>query len=79
MTDPECEEVGTVTLPLTEMGREDPLFRDFSGHITCHTGHSDCVVDVPSGVDLLVTGIVHGVRPFGFGVRTFTAPNFTLI
>ena len=67
VTDPECEEVGTVTLPLTEMGREDPLFRDFSGHITCHTGHSDCVVDVPSGVDLLVTG--HRTRCQAFRVR----------
>ena len=56
VTDPECEEVGTVTLPLTDTGRKDLLFQDFDDQLTCHTGHSDCVVDVPVGVDLLVTG-----------------------
>lgn len=56
VTDPNCEEVGTVTLPLTKLGQSDPLFQGYDRQITCHTGHSDCVVDVPEGVDLLVTG-----------------------
>lgn len=55
-TDPKCEEVGTVILPLTKRGQADPLFQGFDRQITCHTGHSDCVVEVPEGVDLLVTG-----------------------
>ena len=56
VTAPDCEEIGTVTLPVTALGQADPLFQEFGTQITCHTGHSDCVVEVPDGVDLLVTG-----------------------
>lgn len=55
VTDPTCEEVGTVTVELTESGAAHALFDGFPSAFPCHTGHSDHVVSTPESVDLLVT------------------------
>jgi len=55
VTDPACEEVGTVSVQLTDEGRQSELFQGFSERFPVHTGHSDNVVEVPDGLDLLAT------------------------
>ena len=52
-TAPEHSEMGTVDVELTPQGRADELFAHFDSTFPVHTGHSDCVTDVPDGVDCL--------------------------
>lgn len=54
-TEPAKSEVGTIHLDLTDMGRQDPVFGGLSPSFPVHTGHSDYVMEVPSGVTLLAT------------------------
>ena len=55
VTDPDSEEVGTVSVRLSDAGRECALFEGFPDTFKVHTGHSDCVVSLPSGLDLLAS------------------------
>ena len=55
VTDPKAAEVGPVNVTLTEAGRHSALFKGFPNTFTVHTGHSDCVASVPSGLTLLAS------------------------
>lgn len=55
LTDPQGEEVGTVSVKLTAHGRRDPLFATLGSETRVQTGHSDSVTSVPPGVRLLAT------------------------
>lgn len=55
VTSSEHSELGTVTVDVTDEGRKDPLYRQFGESLRVHSGHSDYVVSVPSGVDLLAS------------------------
>jgi GMP synthase (glutamine-hydrolysing) len=72
-TDDAHAEIGTVSLELTAEGRADPLFSELAGEFGAHTGHSDHVTSVPSGVELLATG--QRLRTQAFRVRG--APFYT--
>tara|TARA_B100000674_G_scaffold480435_1_gene480018 strand:- start:290 stop:847 length:558 start_codon:yes stop_codon:yes gene_type:complete len=52
-TDPSRAEVGTIPVELTDLGRTDPLFNEFSPSFLVHTGHSDSVMKAPDGVSVL--------------------------
>ncbi len=49
------EELGTHGFQLTEAGRRCKLFGSLSPSFQAHTGHTDCVTEVPSGVELLAS------------------------
>jgi GMP synthase (glutamine-hydrolysing) len=67
------EEVGTISLEVTEEGAKTGPFAGLSSKFFAHTGHSDHVVTLPAGVDLIVRG--DRVEMQGFRVRG--APVFT--
>lgn len=48
-------EVGTIDLELTEAGRRDRVFGGLDQPLRAQTGHSDSVMSVPEGVELLAT------------------------
>lgn len=52
-TNAEHAEVGTVSIELTGAGRDDPLMGPLGSSFEAHTGHSDHVEGVPTGVTLL--------------------------
>jgi GMP synthase (glutamine-hydrolysing) len=53
VTDPDRAEVGTVPIHLSDAGKKDPLFSALGPQFFAHTGHSDAVLGVPEGVELL--------------------------
>ena len=53
VTSADHSELGTVVVEATEVGSADPLYADFNGSFRVHSGHSDYVIEVPEGVDLL--------------------------
>jgi GMP synthase (glutamine-hydrolysing) len=53
--DPQCAELGTITLNLTDEGRADPLFRTLPPQFTAHAGHEDHVIELPAGAVLLAS------------------------
>lgn len=67
ITDPELTEIGTVSLELTPRGEASSLFRMLASPFKAQTGHSDHVLEVPAGVELLATG--ERVKCQAFGVR----------
>lgn len=48
--DPECEEVGTFDVSLTEHGEADPVFGDLPGTFPAQLGHHDRVADLPDSL-----------------------------
>lgn len=67
------EEVGTIPLELTPEGSKTEPFAGLTPKFFAHTGHSDHVVTLPAGVDLMIRG--DHVEMQGFRVRG--APVFT--
>ncbi len=55
VTDPEQSELGTVEVSLTDAGRAAPLFSGLNSTFKVHTGHTDRVSQMPSGVQLLAS------------------------
>lgn len=53
VTDYDKRESGTVEFRLTEAGKKDPLFGTYGVSFRGHTGHSDYVTSVPTGLVLL--------------------------
>jgi len=53
ITHPEYAELGTVSMDLTDAGRNSGLFEGMNSTMLVHSGHSDHVVGTPPGVDLL--------------------------
>ena len=72
-TDPKREESGTIDLDLTPAGKQDPLFKPLPSPFPAHTGHSDSVMDVPTGVTLLATSRRLSTQAF----RVDDAPFFS--
>lgn len=54
-TDERQAELGTVAVQLTGEGHHDPVFAGMGPVFEVHTGHSDHVTEVPSGVDVLAS------------------------
>ena len=55
VTSQDHSELGTVTVQVTEAGRKDPLYAGYGASFRVHSGHSDYVVSVPEGVDVLAS------------------------
>jgi len=55
ITHPDYAELGTVSVDITRVGQQSPLFSGMSPVLQVHSGHSDHVVEVPTGVDLLAS------------------------
>lgn len=49
-------EVGTIQLERTAASEDDPIFGTLPQRLLVHTGHSDHVVGVPAGVELMMRG-----------------------
>lgn len=50
---PECAEIGTHTIELTEEGRRDSFFRHLPDRFRAQLGHQDSVTDLPGGLTRL--------------------------
>lgn len=75
-TRPDQAESGTISINLTKAGREDPLFGPLSSPFRAHTGHSDSVMEVPTGVTLLASGEHHKAQAFRVEGRPFFSTQF---
>jgi GMP synthase (glutamine-hydrolysing) len=53
--DPQCAELGTVELRLTDAGRSDPLFSSLPASFLGQAGHEDHVVELPPDAVLLAS------------------------
>ena len=76
ITDPDREEIGTVQLRLTWEGRQCPLFSQLGGVFDAQTGHSDHVVGLPPGVELLATGLGCTTQAFKVIDKRFYSSQF---
>jgi GMP synthase (glutamine-hydrolysing) len=52
--DPDCSEVGSFEVELTDDGRADPIFAAFPDRFVAQMGHLDRAVELPGGVVNLV-------------------------
>ncbi|MED5465059.1 MAG: type 1 glutamine amidotransferase [Myxococcota bacterium] len=75
-TEPAKSEVGTIHLDLTEKGRQDPVFGGLSPTFPVHTGHSDYVIEVPTGVTLLATSPRVKTQAFQVSGSSFYSTQF---
>ena len=72
-TDPSAAELGTVDVQLTAAGAVSPLYAGFTDGLRVHSGHSDLVVDVPEGVELLARNSTCETQSFQVrGTRFFS-------
>jgi GMP synthase (glutamine-hydrolysing) len=79
---PQGREIGTKPMLGTTAARHDPLFQILPARYAAHTTHSQSVLDLPAGAEILAANAFephHGVRfaPFAWGVQyhpEFTAP-----
>lgn len=67
------EEVGTLPFELTDVGKATAPFAALQPRFFAHTGHSDHVVDLPAGVELLARGEKVELQAF----RVRGAPIYT--
>ena len=74
--DADRSEVGTVTLELTEAGRADPLFAQLENAFRAHTGHTDRVLEVPDGLELLATNDTVATQAFRVRGAAFWSAQF---
>lgn len=65
------EAVGTVTLQITDAGRDDPLLQGFPDAIDVLLGHKEACDEVPSGAQLLMTGEACPVQMFRVGNNVY--------
>ncbi len=71
---PELAEVGTGRFALTDAGANDDVLGRLPATFHGHTGHSDSVLGVPDGVDLLATSDTLDTQVFRVrGTRMYTA------
>jgi GMP synthase (glutamine-hydrolysing) len=75
-TDPETAELGTIEVELTDAGAKDPVFGVLSSPFSAHTGHSDAVLGVPSGVTLLARNPHLATQAFRVDGRPFFSTQF---
>jgi len=75
-TEKSTSEMGTVMVELTDSGRKSPLYAGLSSPFPVHCGHSDYVVDVPPGVELLATNDVCHTQSFKVKDRPFFSVQF---
>lgn len=72
--DPSHAEVGTRSFSLTDAGREDAVFGGLPADFRAQTGHSDSVMSVPPGVDLMATSEALETQAFRVrGTRYYTS------
>ena len=65
------EDVGCVTLDITEDGKQDPLLEGFPQQIDVLLGHKEAVDTTPEGAVLLMTGGVCPVQMFRVGQNVY--------
>ena len=75
-TEKATSEMGTVTVNITEAGQASDLFNGLPSPLPVHCGHSDYVVDVPAGVELLATNDVCMTQAFKVVDRPFYSVQF---
>ncbi len=76
VTDPDREEIGTVQLRLTWEGRHCSLFSSLGEVFDAQTGHSDHVVGLPPGIELLATGLGCTTQAFKVLDKRFYSSQF---
>jgi GMP synthase (glutamine-hydrolysing) len=76
VTHPDYAELGTVRVHLTEEGRASALFAGMSPSLDVHSGHSDHVVQIPTGVDLLASNEATHTQAFRVRGTDFYSVQF---
>jgi len=76
VTDEKRTECGTIALELTEIGRVDPLFGPLGERFDGHTGHTDCVLEVPDTVQLLARSGTLETQAFKVEGKRFYSTQF---
>jgi len=61
------EELGTITVELTEDGRRDPLYGGLPAQLTVQASHSQAVLQLPDGGRLLARNAHEPVQAFAWG------------
>jgi GMP synthase (glutamine-hydrolysing) len=75
-TDGARAEIGTVDIQLTDAGRADPVFGELELEFKAHTGHSDHVTAVPTGVELLASSETLDTQAFRVSGTRFYSTQF---
>ncbi|MFT7624148.1 MAG: GMP synthase (glutamine-hydrolyzing) [Myxococcota bacterium] len=75
-TVPAHAEVGTQSFTLTEAGKADAVFGQLPETFRGQTGHSDAVMSIPSGVELLATSPVLETQVFKVRGTHFYSAQF---
>lgn len=65
------EELGTITVELTEESRRDPLFGGLPARLTVQASHSQAVLRLPAGARLLARNAHEPVQAFAWGANTW--------
>lgn len=65
------EDVGAITVSLTDAGRTDPLFRGVPDEFLAFVGHKEACRQLPPGAALLATGEACPVQAFRMGRRVW--------
>lgn len=68
---PQGEELGTVTIDITAQGRQDPLLASLPERITVQSSHSQSVLELPSGAQLLAYNSHEPIQGFAWGPRVW--------
>ncbi len=64
---PAGEEIGTATVELTDLGREDPLFEGLPSALVMQASHSQSVIELPPGARCLARNAHDPVQAFAMG------------
>lgn len=68
---PKGRELGTVTVTLTDVGRQSPLFAGFPEGFEVQATHEDVVTALPPGAERLAGNDTASVQAFSLGARIF--------
>jgi GMP synthase (glutamine-hydrolysing) len=64
---PAGEEIGTITIDLTDIGREDPLFEGLPSTLVMQASHSQSVIELPPGARWLARNAHDPIQAFAMG------------
>ncbi len=64
---PAGEEIGTITVDLTDLGREDPIFASLPSTLVVQASHSQSVAELPPGARRLARNTHDPVQAFSMG------------
>jgi GMP synthase (glutamine-hydrolysing) len=75
-TDPRHAEMGTVDVDVTAAGRQSHLLSGLPLRFPVHTGHSDCVTEVPPGVEVIASNARLHTQAFKVEGQLFYSVQF---